>query len=239
MRVAKADSDHTAARPEDQKRRGRATHYEGVLVGCSGVQGPRFLHVQQLWLAAKVGCWRQFGDISGTRLGFVLGRERYFLPVRVRPHATLCRAAPGICRDRPLVRYRPAGQDLTVNQSRVLVEYRVRIEEPKSRNGNRTLPLDSELMAALTVLRKRQLDEGTAAGEAYRSGPCGLDWYQGGEYVITDEAGTPVHPEWCSGEFGCLLGRAGLRRITLHDPRHTTLTLIEHAGVPISKWAGH
>jgi integrase len=70
---------------------------------------------------------------------------------------------------------------LTVNQARVLVEYRIRIEEPKSRNGKRTLPLDSELVA-------------------------------------------------------------GLRRITLHDSRHTTLTLMEHAGVPISiisKWAGH
>jgi integrase len=47
---------------------------------------------------------------------------------------------------------------LTVNQSRVLVEYRVRLEEPKSRNGKRTLPLDAELGTALTVLRKRQLD---------------------------------------------------------------------------------
>ena len=39
-----------------------------------------------------------------------------------------------------------------------------------------------------------------------------------------------------------LFKRAGLRRITLHDSRHTTLTLMEHAGVPlsiISKWAGH
>ena len=30
--------------------------------------------------------------------------------------------------------------------------------------------------------------------------------------------------------------------ITLHDSRHTTLTLMEHAGVPISivsKWAGY
>jgi integrase len=76
----------------------------------------------------------------------------------------------------------------------------------------------------------------------YRSGLAGLDWYRGGEYVITDQAGTPVHPEWYSDEFGRLLKRAGLRRITLHDSRHTTLTLMEHAGVPISiisKWAGH
>ena len=63
-----------------------------------------------------------------------------------------------------------------------------------------------------------------------------------GAALITDEAGTPAHPEWYSDEFGRLLRRAGLRRITLHDSRHTTLTLMEHAGVPISiisKWAGH
>jgi integrase len=131
---------------------------------------------------------------------------------------------------------------LTVNQARVLVEYKVRIEEPKSRNGKRTLPLDNELVAALTLLRKRQMEESAAAGAAYQAGLAGLDWYQGGEYVITDGLGMPVHPEWYSDEFGRLLKRAARRRITLHDSRHTTLTLMEHAGVPISivsKWAGH
>src|SRR5712691_11520455 len=48
---------------------------------------------------------------------------------------------------------------LTVNQARVLVEYRVRIEEPKSQNGKRTLPLGGELVAALTLLRKLQMEE--------------------------------------------------------------------------------
>jgi integrase len=77
---------------------------------------------------------------------------------------------------------------------------------------------------------------------AYRSGLARLHLYQGGEYVITDQAGTPVHPEWYSDEFGRLLRRAGLRRITLHDTRHTTLILMEHAGVSISivsRWAPH
>jgi integrase len=98
------------------------------------------------------------------------------------------------------------------------------------------------LVRALTALRKRQLEESAAAGLAYRAGLSGLGWYRGGEYVITDQLGIPVHPEWYSDEFGRLLRRAGLRRITLHDSRHTTLTLMEHAGVPISivsKWAGH
>ena len=131
---------------------------------------------------------------------------------------------------------------LTVSQARVLVDYRVRIEGPKSRNGKRTLPLDHELVAALTALRKVQMDESASAGAACQFGLAALDWYSGGEYVVTDGIGTPVHPEWYSDEFGRLLRRAGLRRITLHESRHTTLTLMEHAGVPISivsKWAGH
>ena len=64
-------------------------------------------------------------------------------------------------------------------------------------------------MAALTALRKRQLDESTIMGAVYQSGVGELDWYQGGEYVITDEAGTPVHPEWYSDEFRRLLRRPG------------------------------
>jgi hypothetical protein len=43
---------------------------------------------------------------------------------------------------------------LSVSQARVLVEYRVRIEQPKSRNSKRTLPLDGELVTALATLRK-------------------------------------------------------------------------------------
>ncbi len=132
---------------------------------------------------------------------------------------------------------------LTVNQARVLVDYKVRIEEPKSRNGKRTLPLDDELVAALTELRKRQARESEKAGTGYLAGLGDLGWYTSGdEYVVTDGLGVPVHPEWYSDEFGRLLKRAGLRKIRLHDSRHTTLSLMEKAGVPISivsKWAGH
>ena len=65
--------------------------------------------------------WRQ--SLYGLRRGEVLGLRWSDIDLRVKT--------------------------LTVNQARVLVEYRVRIEEPKSRNGKRTLPLDAELVAAL------------------------------------------------------------------------------------------
>ena len=83
---------------------------------------------------------------------------------------------------------------LTVRQARVLVEYKVRIEEPKSRNGYRTLPLDDALVEALTALRKRQLADSAAAGAAYQAGLADLNCYQGGEYLITDELGMPGPP---------------------------------------------
>jgi integrase len=132
---------------------------------------------------------------------------------------------------------------LTVNQARVLVDYKVRVEEPKSHNGKRTLPLDDDLVAALVELRKRQARESEYAGAAYGAALADLDWYtEGDKYVVVDELGTPLHPESYSGEFARVLKRAGLPKIRLHDSRHTTLSLLEKAGVPISiisKWAGH
>jgi integrase len=132
---------------------------------------------------------------------------------------------------------------LTVNQARVLVDYKVRVEEPKSHNGKRTLPLDDDLVAALVELRKRQAHESEVAGAAYGAVLSDLDWYtEGDKYVVVDELWTPHHPESYSDKFTRVLKRAGLPKIRLHDSRHTTLSLLEKAGVPISiisKWAGH
>ena len=113
------------------------------------------------------------------------------------------------------------GKTLTVNQGRVLVDCEVRVEPPKSQNGKRTLPLDDVLVKALTALRKQMAKESQDVGTAYRAGLADLDWYTpGDEYLITDELGIPVHPEWYSDEFARLLKRAALRKIRLHDSRH-------------------
>jgi integrase len=100
---------------------------------------------------------------------------------------------------------------LAVNQARVLVDYKVRIEEPKSHNGKRTLPLDDDLVAALVELRKRQAKESESAGPAYRAGLADLGWYVAGdEYVVTDELGIrftrshiPTSSRACSSARAC------------------------------------
>lgn len=131
---------------------------------------------------------------------------------------------------------------LKVVQTRVICDSEVIVEPPKSRNGKRELPLDDVLAGALERLRRLQLAESAEAGAAYGADLAALEWYEGGQYLVTDEVGVPIHPEWYSDEFGRVLRRAGLPRITLHDSRHTTCSLMEKAGVPISvisKWAGH
>ena len=91
------------------------------------------------WACSSVIAWRL--SLYGLRRGEVLGLRWSDIDLRA--------------------------STLTVNQARVLVEYQVRIEEPKSRNGKRTLPLDGELVAALIALRTRQLQENTIAAAAY------------------------------------------------------------------------
>ena len=133
---------------------------------------------------------------------------------------------------------------LTVVQARVLVDYKVRIEEPKSHNGKRTLPLDDDLVMALD--RPAQ-----AAGSGKRAGgqqlpepgsptstgtPLGTSTSSPTSWASrSTPSGTPTSSAACSSA-------PGLRKITLHDSRHTTLSLMEKAGMPISivsKWAGH
>ncbi len=121
---------------------------------------------------------------------------------------------------------------ITINLTRVLVDYQVIVKEPKSENGLRTLPLDDELVAALRALRAKQAAEKLAAGPAYSDSG----------YVVVDELGEPVHPEHYSDDFGRVLARAEVPRIVLHGARHTAISLMEKSGVPISiisKWAGH
>jgi integrase len=172
---------------------------------------------QETWSATEVrtflpvadadrlaGCWRL--SLYGLRRGEVLGLRWADIDLKART--------------------------LTVRQARVLAGYVVRIEEPKSRNGTRTLPLDEVLVGLLRALRKVQRAERMAAGPAYEASG----------YVAADELGRPVHPEWYTDEFHRVSDRAKVRRIRLHESRHTTCSLMEKAGVPvsiISAWAGH
>lgn len=66
--------------------------------------------------------------------------------------------------------------------------------------------------------------------------------YQAAGWVACDELGAPLHPDAYSDAFARLCKAAGVPAIRLHDARHSCLSLLEKAGVPISivsAWAGH
>ncbi len=61
-------------------------------------------------------------------------------------------------------------------------------------------------------------------------------------FVVVNAIGDPVHPQTLSARWGVLLERAGVRRVRLHDARHTCGTLLHLQGVPvavIAAWLGH
>ena len=125
-----------------------------------------------------------------------------------------------------------AAGTLTVTVTRPVVNGHPIVKAPKSERGGRTLPLDAADVAALQALHDRQVTEAMEAGEAYAASG----------YVVCDELGAAASPEWYTDEFHRLRERAGLRRIRLHDSRHTANSLMAAAGVPPhirAAWCGH
>ena len=121
---------------------------------------------------------------------------------------------------------------VTVLRSRVSVDGIVIEEAPKTRSGARTLPLPPPLAEILRRAKVRQAAERLAAGACYKDSG----------YLITDPQGLPLHPETVSDYWDILVAGAGVRRIRLHDARHTCGTLMHLQGVPvavIAAWLGH
>ncbi|MFE5309158.1 tyrosine-type recombinase/integrase [Isoptericola sp. NPDC056605] len=104
-------------------------------------------------------------------------------------------------------------------------------QPPKTANGWRTIPLSASAAEALRAQRRQQAAERLAAGPS---------WIDTG-HVLTTEGGTPLDPRNVSRAFESLAGRADVGG-SLHTLRHTALTAMAVAGVPlsvVSRTAGH
>jgi integrase len=127
------------------------------------------------------------------------------------------------------------GQDagtVTIAHNRVSVSGKVHDTNPKTERSARTLPLTAALAKALRRAKATQ------AGERLHLGPD----YVGSDHVVVDEAGRPYHPDSLSDFWRELCSDAKVRRIRLHDARHSCASLMHAQGVPIaviSAWLGH
>ncbi len=125
-----------------------------------------------------------------------------------------------------------AAKVLRVTETRIVVGGEVLSSVPKTASGRRTLPLDDDLVAVLKAHRARQAVERLAAGPAYEDGG----------WLLANELGRPYNPQAISASFVRRTTVAGIRRIRLHDTRHTAASLMLADGVPtkvVSEMLGH
>jgi integrase len=119
-----------------------------------------------------------------------------------------------------------------IRRSRVSVDGTAVASLPKTAKGTRSLPLTVELGDALRRAMERQRVGAGVVGEAYRDSG----------FVVVNAIGDALHPDTLSSRWVRLLAGAGVRRVRLHDARHTCGTLLHLQGVPvavIAAWLGH
>lgn len=91
----------------------------------------------------------------------------------------------------------------------------------KTRRSKRTVPLPAVCVDALRAHRDRQAKERVDARHGWVDTP----------YVFTSAVGTPLEPRTLTRTFHALCARHGLRRLRLHDLRHSCVSLLLSFGV--------
>lgn len=117
----------------------------------------------------------------------------------------------------------PRGE-AAVRQTVVSHNYAIGMSEPKTARGRRVVALDDHTVAALETYKEERA-------------PADDD-----ELLFCYRTGTPLNPIDISKRFIRLSKRAGLKRIRLHDLRHTHATLALQAGIHpkiVSERLGH
>jgi integrase len=110
---------------------------------------------------------------------------------------------------------------MAIQYTRVSVNSRLVVVEPKTATGRRSVALDDMTVQALRSSRRARLEERLKLGSA---------WQDSG-FVFVREDGAPYHPERIIVMFKRQTRAAGLPVIRLHDLRHTSATLALAAGV--------
>jgi integrase len=118
-----------------------------------------------------------------------------------------------------------------IRLSRVLVDNRVTVTEPKTASGTRVIPLIDQLVTVLREWQRQQaarwLETGIRPTE---------DW------VFTDRRGEPLHPYTVHDAFRRITRRAKLPHTRIHDLRHLWVRTNVEAGnnaKAVARAAGH
>lgn len=105
-------------------------------------------------------------------------------------------------------------------------------KSPKNETSVRTIKLPSHAFEMLKEFRKWQRQQRIAMGDRWED--C--------DRLFTQDNGSPIHPDSITSWFHDFIARTDLPPISIHSLRHTNITLLIAAGVPlrtVSYRAGH
>jgi integrase len=111
-------------------------------------------------------------------------------------------------------------------------EYKTIIQTPKTKNSIRTVPIPSNLIPILTEHRINQEKEKNKVGNSYIES----------NFVFTTELGKNIDSNNLRKSFKRILDKAGIEHKKFHSLRHTYITKLFEAGVPLKTvqiLAGH
>ena len=117
------------------------------------------------------------------------------------------------------------GKHIRVRRSRS----RWGVHEPKTKR-ERVVDIDADLAALLRNLYARRAEQSLASGHGVT------------DRIFLNQQGEPISGSHVRERFGRILKRAGLRRVRLHDLRHSYASNLLQAGFPIqfvSRQLGH
>lgn len=121
---------------------------------------------------------------------------------------------------------------LSIEHTRIVVAGHAVDSDGKTDSGWRTISLDPFTVAAL----RRHLEMLDIERDAF-----GMDYPDHGKLMCFED-GRRLHPDTITRRFNRLVDRAGVRRIHLHDVRHTYTTMSLDAGIDpkiVSDRVGH
>lgn len=116
--------------------------------------------------------------------------------------------------------------------SQYLPEKGIFTKGTKNDSSVRTIKLPEQAFELLKVHRKWQRKKRIAIG----------DRWVDSDRIFAQDDGTPVHPDSITGWFHDFISRTDLPQISIHSLRHTNITLLLAAGIPlrtVSYRAGH
>jgi len=96
-------------------------------------------------------------------------------------------------------------------------------KEIKTENSDRTIKLPSQAFEVLKKYKVWHTEERMKMGDKWVST----------DRIFTQYDGKPVHPDSITGWFREFIAKTNLPQITIHSLRHTNITLLIAAGVPL------